>query len=243
MSVPFLILVGLIAFLAGATASVVGFGIGSLLTPLLATRLGVGVAVACVAIPHLAGGLLRGWRLRRSIDWPLVVRFGLVSAAGALAGALVFASLAPAMLARALGALLVLTAVAGVSSRSRRWKPRGAMTWILGALSGFFGGVVGNQGGLRAAGLSAFALEPAVFVGTLTVVGVMIDLVRLPIYLYRTSGQLAGIWGVAVLAVVGVIAGTLVGGRVLLGLSRDWFRVVVSIAVGLLGMWFLIHPV
>lgn len=243
MTLPFLILVGLVAFIAGATASVIGFGIGSLLTPLLATRLGVGVAVACVAIPHLAGGLLRGWKLRRSIDWPLIVRFGLVSAAGGIVGALAFASLAPALLARVLGALLVLTAVAGASDWSRRWKPQGAVAWILGALSGFFGGVVGNQGGLRAAALSAFGLEPAVFVATSTVVGVMVDLVRLPVYVYRASGQIVGLWGVVLIGVVGVTAGTLVGERVLLGLSRERFRVTVSIAVGLLGLWFVIHPV
>jgi len=243
MTLPFIILVGLVAVLAGATASVVGFGIGSLLTPLLAARLGVDVAVLCVAIPHLAGGLVRGWRLRRSIEWPIIVRFGLVSAAGGLLGALVFAHLALAVLGRVLGALLVLTAVAGVSGWSQRRRPRGALTWILGALSGFFGGVVGNQGGLRAAALSTFGLEPAVFVGTSTVVGVLIDLVRLPVYLYRTSDGFAGLWGLVLLGVVGVIAGTLVGERVLLGLSRERFRVAVSIAVGLLGMWFLIRPV
>jgi uncharacterized membrane protein YfcA len=48
----FLALLFLVAILSGATASVVGFGIGSLLTPLLATRLGMSVAVAAVAIPH-----------------------------------------------------------------------------------------------------------------------------------------------------------------------------------------------
>jgi hypothetical protein len=47
---------------SGATATVVGFGIGSLLTPVIAARFGTDVAISAVALPHLAGSLLRGWR-------------------------------------------------------------------------------------------------------------------------------------------------------------------------------------
>ena len=232
-------LVALVALIAGATASIVGFGVGSLLTPPLAARLGVDVAIAAIALPHLFGGLLRGWRLRRSLDVRVLVRFGIVSAIGGLIGALVFAQLAPAVLERVLGALLVLTAVAGLTGWSDRWKPAGPLVWLLGALSGFFGGVVGNQGGLRAAALSAFRLKPTEFVATSTVIGVMIDLVRAPVYLYRAGGELLDIWPTVAIAVVGVLAGTLVGERLLLGLTPERFRQLVSIAVGLLGLWFL----
>ena len=243
VSLWFIGLLGLVALVAGATASVVGFGIGSLLTPLLATHVGTNLAIAAVVMPHLAGGLLRGWRLRRSIDRRILVRFGLLSALGGLVGALVFARLAPAALARVLGALLVLTATAGLTGWAERWRPRGVVVWALGALSGFFGGVVGNQGGLRAAALSAFGLEPAIFVATSTVIGVMIDLVRAPVYLYRAGSELAGLWALIVVMIAGVVAGTLIGERILVGLSRERFRQVISVAIGLLGLWFLLHPV
>jgi uncharacterized membrane protein YfcA len=239
----FIGLVALVSFVAGATASIVGFGIGSLLTPVMAARFGVDLAIAAIALPHLCGGLLRGWRLRRSIDWRILVRFGILSAIGGLAGALVFARLSSTALGRILGALLLLTAAAGLSGWSERWRPGGSLVWVLGALSGFFGGVVGNQGGLRAAALSTFRLGPAAFVATSTVVGVMIDLVRTPVYLFRTAPRLASIWALIALAIGGVLAGTLVGERLLLGLSRKRFRQIVSVAVGLLGLWFLLRPV
>jgi uncharacterized membrane protein YfcA len=208
----------------------------------MAARFGTDVAVAAVALPHLSGGLLRGWRLRQSVDRRILARFGILSAIGGLIGALVFAHLEPAALDRVLGALLLLTATAGVTGWSERWRPSGPLVWALGALSGFFGGVVGNQGGLRVAALSAFGLKPTVFVATSTVIGVMIDLVRTPVYLYRAGGELVSIWPIVALAVVGVLAGTLVGERLLLGLSRERFRQIVSIAVGLLGLWFLLRP-
>jgi uncharacterized membrane protein YfcA len=137
----------------------------------LAARFGTDLAVAAIVLPHLSGGLLRGWRLRHSLDGRVLVRFGILSAIGGLIGALVFAYLEPTALGRVLGALLVLTATAGVTGWSERWRPIGPLVWVLGALSGFFGGVVGNQGGLRAASLSAFGLKPTVFVATSTVIG------------------------------------------------------------------------
>ncbi|MGE0161244.1 MAG: TSUP family transporter [Gemmatimonadales bacterium] len=230
------------AVLAGGTASIVGFGIGSLLTPLLATQLGTDLAIAAVALPHLAGGALRGWRLRASIDRSVLLRFGVLSAAGGLLGALAFARLAPDLLTRVLGLLLVVTATAGLTGWSDRWKPRGLVVWLLGGLSGFFGGVVGNQGGLRAAALSRFDLAPLCFVATSTVIGVAIDLVRTPVYLQRQGAELLEHGGLVATCVAGVLAGTLLGERLLFGLSRDRFRVVVSAAIGLLGAWFLFGP-
>jgi len=73
---------------AGAIASVAGFGIGSVLTPTVAVATGTKVAVAAVAIPHLVGTLQRFWILRRHVDRRMLLGFGLASAGGGLAGAL-----------------------------------------------------------------------------------------------------------------------------------------------------------
>src|SRR5256885_7593045 len=48
-----------VALIAGAIASVAGFGIGSLLTPAFNFVVETKVAVAAVSIPHLFGTLLR----------------------------------------------------------------------------------------------------------------------------------------------------------------------------------------
>jgi uncharacterized membrane protein YfcA len=70
----------------------------------------------------------------------------------------------------------------------------------------------------------------------------MIDLVRTPIYVARSAHGLAELAAPIALATVGVLAGTLVGERLLLGMSRERYRRVVSAAVGLLGLWFLVRP-
>jgi len=235
----FFVLLFLVAVLSGATATVVGFGIGSLLTPLLATRLGMPVAVAAVAIPHALATALRCWRLRREIDRDVFVRFGLVSAAGGLAGAMLYTRLGVSALTSVLGGLLLLTATAGMTGWSRRWKPRGAVAWVLGLGSGFFGGIAGNQGGLRAAALTTFRLAPAVFVATATASGLMVDLARVPIYLWRAGDDLRALATPIGVASAGVLVGTVAGERILLGLSPERFRVAISAAIGLLGLWLL----
>src|ERR1700720_260408 len=77
-----------VAAVAGSVAAVAGFGIGSLLTPLLALHVDTKTAVAAVSVPHLVGTSIRFWFLRRKVDRALLWRFGLTSAAGGLTGAL-----------------------------------------------------------------------------------------------------------------------------------------------------------
>jgi hypothetical protein len=232
----FLIAVVAVALVAGATASITGFGIGSLLTPLLAWQLGTQLAVAAVAVPHAAGTALRCVRLRRGIDWPVLWRFGLPSAAGGLAGALGQEALSSLTLTRVLGGLLVLAGITGLANLGARIRLRGAW-WIFGGLlSGFFGGLVGNQGGIRSAALLGISLPPERFVATATASALIVDAVRLPVYLYHFGEQLPRYGWLLGLAIAGVLAGTLHGERILRGMSEDRFRRVVCAFLVVLGL-------
>src|SRR3954451_8392828 len=102
----------LTALASGAIASVAVFGIGSLLTPLVAVRAGTKTAVAAVSIPHLIGTAMRFWHLRGSVDRAVLWRFGLTSAAGGLVGALLNASAPGPALTMVFGSLLVFAGAA-----------------------------------------------------------------------------------------------------------------------------------
>jgi uncharacterized membrane protein YfcA len=232
-----------VGVLAGATAAVAGFGIGSLLTPLLALQLGTGTAVAAVAIPHAVATALRAWRLRAAVDRRVLRRFGLPSAAGGLLGALLYARLGHRALTATLGLLLLATALAGLTGWTSRLRPRGAGVTALGGLSGLFGGVAGNQGGLRAAALLAFGLSPTAYVATSTMTGLLVDAARTPVYLWRAGPALLEVGGAIGVATAGVVVGTLLGERILLGLPVDRFRRIVSLLIGLLGAALLVSVV
>jgi len=239
----FFVAVFIVAILSGATATVVGFGIGSLMTPLLAVKFGTTTAVALVTLPHAAATAVRCWRLRAHVERAVLVRFGLLSATGALAGALIYTRLGPGALTRVLGGLLLLTAVAQLTGWTSRWQPRGPVVALFGLLSGFFGGVAGNQGGLRAAALTAFGLSPLGFVATATATGLLVDAARTPVYLWHSGSVLITLWAPIVIATLGVLFGTIVGERMLLGLSPRRFGQTVGGAIGALGIWMLLMPV
>jgi len=57
----------LVGTAAGAVAAISGFGIGSLLTPLLAVHYGEKLAVAIVSVPHLIGTVARFVGLRKQV--------------------------------------------------------------------------------------------------------------------------------------------------------------------------------
>jgi uncharacterized membrane protein YfcA len=236
----FLAVVFVAGILSGATAAIAGFGIGSVLTPLLAARLGVSLAVAAVSIPHAIATALRAWRLRRAISWPVVRSFGVLSAAGGLIGALLYARIGSRVLEITLGLLLLATALAALTDWTRKWKPRGVVAQSLGFLSGLFGGMAGNQGGLRAAALLTFSLTPAAFVATSTAVGLAIDAARMPIYVWRAGSSLLTVLAPIGVATAGVIIGTLFGERLLFGLSPERFRRVVGILIAALGLWLIL---
>lgn len=238
MPVLWLAAVFAVAVLSGATASVAGFGIGSLLTPVLALRVGMLPAVTAVAIPHLLATAMRCWRLRDAIDRGVLRRFGLLSAAGSLAGALLAAPLGAAALTLVLGVLLCLTGASALRGRPPR-PVRARVAWLLGALSGLFGGLAGNQGGVRAVALMRFQLAPRSFVATSTASGLLVDVARIPVYLARGSEGVAALGLDIAVATAGVLLGTLLGERILLGLGPERFRRSVGAIVLAVGLTIL----
>jgi uncharacterized membrane protein YfcA len=113
----FEVLVAVCAFAGGVIASLAGFGIGSLITPILAARYGMKLAVAMVAIPHVAGTALRFWFLRKSLDRSVLMTFGVTSALGGLTGAVLHSWIGGRFLAYILAALLIFAGVTGLAAR------------------------------------------------------------------------------------------------------------------------------
>ena len=231
------------AVAAGAVAAVSGFGIGSLLTPLLALHAGTKTAVAAVAIPHLIGTGLRFWRLRDRVDRVVLRRFGLMSAAGGLAGALLNARASSPALTIVFGSLLVFAGAAQLTGQAQRWRFHGSVAWFAGAASGLFGGLVGNQGGIRSAAMLGFDLPRERFVGTATAIALLVDAARMPVYVVVERAQVAAIWPLVLLATAGVVAGTLAGARLLPRVPDQRFKQVVGAIILLLGIATLLREV
>ena len=228
-------LILIVSAIAGGIAAVTGFGIGSLLTPVLALQVDTRLAVAAVSVPHVIGTAVRFWLLSGGVDRRVFWSFGLTSAAGGLLGALLQNWATNRWLNAVFGILLLFAAFSELAGLARRMRFRGPTAWMAGAVSGLLGGLVGNQGGLRSAALLGFNLSKHSFVATATAIGLVVDGARMPVYLAMQGRELAEIQGWIVLAVLGVTAGTVFGTGVLARIPEVWFHRVLAIVLSLLG--------
>lgn len=229
------------ALAGGMVAAVAGFGIGSLLTPAFALQVDGRLAVAAASIPHVVGTAFRFWLLGGRVNRRVLWTFGLTSAAGGLAGALLQQQTSTPALIVLFGALLLFTSGAELSGLARRMQFDGPVAWVAGGMSGLLGGLVGNQGGIRSAALLGVELPKHVFVGTATAVALMVDGARVPVYLWRLHGPMADMGAWLALATLGVVAGTLLGYRALARIPERWFRRIVAAILAFLGAAMIIN--
>jgi uncharacterized membrane protein YfcA len=253
MDAPSLSILGVAALIAGGIASIAGFGIGSVLTPTLSIWIDARLAVAAISIPHLIGTAWRFWLLhptthktRRGdpglkgrVDRRVLWSFGIPSAAGGIAGAVLNTVVTSPALLMLLALLLLFVAAGELTGFSRRLVLRGPLAWVAGALSGALGGLVGNQGGLRSAALLGFRMDRDTFVATATAIGLIVDAARMPVYFAVYARELGTMITPILVATVGVVIGTVVGGRILRRIPEPHFRRVVAVFLAVLGIWLL----
>lgn len=233
-------LVFLVAVLAGSVAAVSGFGIGSLLTPLLAVRFGTKLAVAIVSIPHLIGTIARFVSLKEHVDRRVFWRFGIFSALGGLVGALLNARIQSPILSVVFGALLIFAGVSGLTGLASKMKFGRAAAWVFGGASGLFGGLVGNQGGIRSGALLGFDVSKEAFVATATAVALIVDGARMPVYFATQTRGIESAWVEIIIGIGGVLIGTFWGVRLLRRIDERTFRRWVSCVITALGVYMVI---
>jgi hypothetical protein len=99
-----------------------------------------------------------------------------------------------------------------------------------------FGGLVGNQGGIRAAALLAFPLNRQALVATATATGLLVDVARMPIYLATDGAAIGAMLPTAAVMTVGAVVGTVLGTPILRRLPETWFRRLLAALLVVLGI-------
>ena len=112
---------------------------------------------------------------------------------------------------------------------------------MAGGVSGLFGGLVGNQGGIRSAALLGFHLPRHAFVATATAIALVVDVARMPVYFVVEGDRVLEHGGLLLLVLTGVVVGTLLGERVLGRVPERIFRAVVAVLIILLGVYMLMR--
>jgi len=233
-----------------------GFGLGTLLMPAFALFFPVPTAIAATAVVHLANNLFKLALVGKEADWQVVARFSLPAALAALIGAasLVGFSELPSLthyelsgrafeitpVKLVIGSLIVAFASLELSSALDGLAMPSKYLPLGGLLSGFFGGLSGNQGAFRSAFLIKSGLAKEAFIATGVVSAVIVDTVRLTVYgasYFTTSfravpAEIAGLVAVATLA---AFIGAFFGKRLLKKVTLHTVQVIVAVCMIIVG--------
>lgn len=224
--------VSLAAFFAAGLTFFSGFGLGTLLAPVFMLFFPVDLSIALTGVVHFANNLFKLGLVGRHAERGVLLRFGVPAVLAAFVGAWLLLRITdmPALYAydawgrhfevtpvkAVVAVLLIVFALMDLLPYFDRVQFSPDKLPIGGLLSGFFGGLTGNQGALRAAFLVRAGLTKEAFVGTAAVVSTFVDLTRLSVYAGRfAQADLSAQLGLVIPAVLAGITGSYLGNRLL----------------------------
>jgi len=175
-----------------------GFGLGTVLMPVMLIWFPAPVAIALTGVVHFANSLFKLSLTHKQVNGRVFLRFGLPAIVAAWLGSKVLvmmgdlpvwqsysilgiqAETGPMKLLVAL--LLLCFVFLEYAPSIRRISIHERFLPLGGCLSGFFGGLTGNQGALRSAFLVRSGMTKEQFVGTSAMLSACVDMTRLGNY-------------------------------------------------------------
>lgn len=251
-----IVIISGVAFLVAILTFFSGFGLGTILTPVFMIFFPVEVAIALTGVVHFFNNIFKLILVGKKIDKQVALRFGIPAVIAAFFGAwllLQLTGLGPLFSYRLgtrlfevspvklmVSLLLIIFALIDLIPYFANLQFGKDKLPIGGALSGFFGGLSGNQGALRTAFLIKTGLSKEAFIATATVVSTFVDFTRLSIYATRFSkANLHDNLTLVLCATLAGIAGSFIGNKLLKKVTLKFIQrlvalmlIIVSLALG-----------
>lgn len=248
-----IIVISAAAFLTAILTFFSGFGLGTILTPVMMLFFPVDLAIALTAIVHFFNNLFKLFLVGKAADKSVLIRFGIPAVLAAFLGSWVLLQISdvhtdfqyqlfgtvfevnPTKLVIAV--LLIVFSVMDLVPYFQKLQFGKEKLPIGGFLSGFFGGLAGIQGALRASFLVKAGLSKEAFIGTSVVVSTFVDFTRLGVYASRFNDlALFGNIDVILAATVSAILGAFIGNKLLKKVTFKFLQFTVGIMLLLLAI-------
>lgn len=229
----------LITLAASAVGTLAGFGISTVMVPVLVMFLPLKEALLLVAVVHWFGNLWKVGLFRRGLDLRLILAFGLPAIPMTWLAAGVAASGQDNM-SRVLGAFLIVYVIylylkpSFRAPRSTAWSAAG------GAGYGFAAGLFGIGGAVRSAFLAAYDLPKEVYICVSGAIGLVADTSRIAGYLTFGFDLPGDMWRALVILVPASFAGAWLAKRLADRIPQKAFRKIIAAFLLLAGVRLLI---
>lgn len=235
------ILLSLLTFTAALVGTVSGFGISSIMIPVMTIFYPLPTVLLFVALIHFSGDLWKMLFFRTGINWRIILGFGIPGIALSYLGASLTLNVAPESLERLLGGFLLAYVV--FLFLKRKWSvPRTRMTAVAGgSLSGLFAGLFGVGGAVRGAFLAAYDLPKETYIFVSGAIAIFIDTTRIIRYLTGGMGLPQDLALLLVLLVPLSLLGAWVAKKIVDRVPQEYFRLVIAAMLGLMGIMYLLN--
>jgi uncharacterized membrane protein YfcA len=243
-----------LAAIAGSALTLFsGFGLGTILLPVFGIFFPLDLAVALTAIVHFLNNIFKLVLFGNKANRSILIRFGIPSIIASFIGAYllsVISSSQPFYVYQVFGMTAQITilklCIAGVLLFFALFEIVPSLAQLEfdekylalgGLLSGFFGGLSGNQGALRSAFLIRANLSKEVFIGTGVVIACFIDIARLTVYTGNIFSKAQSFDPVLLLlATLSAFAGAFLGSKLVKKVTIKAFQVFVAGALMILAV-------
>ena len=203
----------IITILAAALTVPAGFGLATMLTPVVLLWLPPHEAVAAVAIIHGAHNAWKLKLLRSSVDFTAIKRYGWALVIGAIIGAVLHSHIPSDPLLLVVGVALIVLPILSVTERWTNIRLPDTEDRIGGFGSGFFGGLTGHQGALRAMFLQKRLPDKVAYAATASILALADDLTLIPIYIIFEGSAILDEYILIPCLVISAILGVNLGKR------------------------------
>ena len=234
-----LLLVAIGSFLAAALTVPAGFGLSTILTPLVLLLMGPHEAVAVVAVVHGAHNAGKFAALKESVDFEAFRRYGVWLVLGAILGAALQNEVPQKPLLALIGAFLVSLPLLSMSEGWTGYRIPEANDSLGGFGSGFMGGLTGHQGALRAMFLTRRLPDKMTYAATASVLALCVDLSRVPVYLLFRYDEMSQHAALTLVLVISALIGVRVGKTWLERLKSEWIHRGVMGGIVLSGAFYM----
>lgn len=237
-----LTLISVLTLVASVVGTMTGFGMSTIMIPVLLFMYPLPQTLLLVGVIHFAGNIWKMVFFHRGLQWKLLLLFGIPSVLASYLGATLTSEVDEQLLLRILGAaFLIYTMFLFLHST---WRIRANTTTAVsgGIVSGFMAGMFGVGGAVRGAFLRAFDLSKDAFIFTAAAIALVTDSTRLITYTADQINLPSGLWQGMVLFLPVSLLGSWIGQRIVRRLPKSAFRTVVAVFLGLSGLKFLLYP-
>lgn len=235
--------ISLLTLAASAVGTITGFGISTVMVPIILFFYPLPETLLLVGVIHWFGDLWKVFLFKRGINWKLLITFGAPGIITAWIGATLVLSLSTSLLTQIVGALLVAYVLWLIFNPSFKLKQSFTSAFLGGAGSGLLGGISGVGGGaLRAVVLSAFNLPKEVYIFTSGLLGFVIDASRIATYILGGVKIPAFLIYGMIVFIPASFAGAYLGKYLADKIPQKSFRFIIAFFLLLIGVKFVFYP-